>query len=243
MARRFLTAAWRNLVMLNYEIDPAILQPLVPKGTELDAWNGKHFVSVVGFLFLQTRVLGLPIPFHRNFEEVNLRFYVRRQAGDGWRRGVVFIKEVVPRWAIAAVARWIYNEQFVACPMSSTICLPDEKGGGSGCAEYCWSHSGRTHSVRAEFTGAPAALVTGSEEEFITEHYWGYVVQRDGSSRQYRVEHPTWRVWRALTAALTCDVAGFYGPQYVEALRPPPRSAFVAEGSAVAVYQGDRIPR
>ncbi len=74
----FLTAEWRHLAMLNYEIDPVILRPFVPSGTELDSWNGKTYVSIVGFLFLKTRVRGLAIPFHQNFEEINLRFYVRR---------------------------------------------------------------------------------------------------------------------------------------------------------------------
>src|SRR5262245_60741200 len=121
--RRFLTAEWRHLVMLNYEIDPAALRARVPAGTELDSWNGKTFVSLVGFRVLRTRVLGVPVLFHRSsigkgisrtswgsFEEVNLRFYVRRRAPEGWRRGVVFVKEIVPKAAVAAVARWVYNE-------------------------------------------------------------------------------------------------------------------------------------
>src|SRR5262245_9199655 len=111
---RFLTAEWRYLAMINYEVDPAILHPYIPRGTELDRWQGRTFVSLVGFLFLKTRVLGLWVPFHSDFEEVNLRFYVRRRAPDGWRRGVVFIREVVPRRAIATVARVFYNENYVA---------------------------------------------------------------------------------------------------------------------------------
>src|ERR1700690_3759655 len=117
----FLTAEWRYLAMLNYEIEPAALTALVPAGTELDFWNGKTFISLVGFLFQKTRVCGIPIPFHRNFEEVNLRFYVRRKADDGWRRGVVFIKELVPRLAIAFIARTFYNENYIALPMSHQI--------------------------------------------------------------------------------------------------------------------------
>src|SRR6185503_10439864 len=105
------TAHWRFLMMLNYEVDPSVLHPLVPRGTELDTWHGRTYASVVGFLFLDTRVLGLAIPFHRDFEEVNLRFYVRRREAEAWRRGVVFIKEIVPRWAIATVARVAYNER------------------------------------------------------------------------------------------------------------------------------------
>jgi len=242
MSRRFLSAAWRNLVMLNFEIDPAVLRPLIPRGTELDPWNGRHFVSVVGFLFLHTRVLGIPIPFYRNFEEINLRFYVRRQASDGWRRGVAFVKEIVPRFAIAAVARWVYNENYVACPMSSSIRLPDRARGISGAIEYSWTRGRRRNSVSAEFDGTPALPGSGSEEEFITEHYWGYVPQRNGSSLEYRVEHAPWRVWRASMGEFDCDVKGFYGEQYHDALSQPPGSTFVAEGSDVAVYRGEGIP-
>jgi uncharacterized protein YqjF (DUF2071 family) len=242
MSRRFLSAAWRHLVMLNYEIDPLVLRPLVPKGTELDAWNGRHFVSVVGFLFLNTRVLGIPIPFHRNFEEVNLRFYVRRRADDGWRRGVVFVKEVAPRRAIVAVARWVYNENYIACPMASRVSLPDPDRGTSGSVEYHWTSGPRRYSVGAEFDGTPALPGPGSEEEFITEHYWGYGRRRDGSSLEYRVEHPRWRVWRTSRARFDGDVKEFYGAQYDDALRQPPSSAFVADGSDVAVFRGEGIP-
>jgi uncharacterized protein YqjF (DUF2071 family) len=242
MKRRFLSASWRHLVMLNYEIDPAILRPLVPRGTELDAWQGRTFVSVVGFLFLDTRLLGLPVPFHRNFEEVNLRFYVRHQAAEGWRRGVAFIKEIVPRWAIAAVARWVYNENYVACPMRSCLRLPDPTAETGGAVEYGWRSQGRDHKVRATFMGAPQLPAPGSEEEFIAEHYWGYVAQRDRSTLEYGVEHPPWRVWRASSASLEGDMGRFYGPPYGEVLTRPPSSAFVAEGSPVVVFKGEGVP-
>ena len=121
MTSRFLTAEWRDLVMLNYEIDPGILAGLVPAGTELDLWQGRALVSVVGFHFRRTRVMGVAIPGHSNFEEVNLRFYVRREGPEGWRRGVVFVKEIVPRFAIAWVARALYNENYVALPMRHAI--------------------------------------------------------------------------------------------------------------------------
>ncbi len=242
MTLRFLTAEWRHLLMLNYEIDPSALRPLAPPGTEIDTWNGRTFLSVVGFLFQNTRVLGLPVPFHRNFEEINLRLYVRRQAADGPRRGVVFIKEIVPKFAIAAVARWVYNENYVARPMHSRLRLPDAAKGVRGSVEYGWTSGGRQNGLAAEFDGEPARPAAGSEEEFITEHYWGYVVQRNGSALEYGVEHTPWRVWRASAARLDCDVEGNYGPEYVAALGQPPNSAFVAEGSPVAVFQGERLP-
>jgi uncharacterized protein YqjF (DUF2071 family) len=241
MTHRFLSAEWRHLVMLNYEIDPAVLQPLAPRGTKLDSWNGKTFVSLVGFLFLRTRVLGVPIPFHRNFEEVNLRFYVRRQTGEESRRGVVFIKEVAPRVAIALVARWCYNENYITLPMRSRVQLPEVTNGMQGAVEYGWESRPKAGSVRAEFHGESCRPAPGSEEEFITEHYWGYVTQRDGSTMEYRVEHPPWRVWRASEALLDCDVEQLYGRPFHDVLSSRPSSAFVADGSAVDVYRGERL--
>lgn len=229
----FLTAEWRHLAMLNYEIEPAILAPFVPAGTELDSWSSKTFVSMVGFRFFDTRVLGVPIPFHRDFEEVNLRFYVRRKADDGWRRGVVFIKEIVPRAAIALFARKFYNEPYIALPMAHRV--------DSGSVEFSWRFNGRSNSLKVVTRGEPQDLREGSEAEFITEHYWGHTAQRDGSTLEYRVEHPRWRVWEAHEARLDCDVEELYGEQFVAALSGNPSSTFLAEGSAVSVSKGARL--
>lgn len=238
---RFLTAEWRYLAMLNYEIDPAILLPYVPRGAELDTWNGRNFVSVVAFLFLKTRVLGAPIPFHQNFEEINLRFYVRRKSDDGWRRGVVFVKEIVPRWAIATVARVVYNENYVARRMRHQIDLDGETIAPNGSVGYSWRDGGSWHRVSAKTDGESQPLIAGSEEEFITEHYWGYAAQRDGGSVEYQVEHPRWRVWQTSEAAFDCDVKRVYGHQFVECLSAKPSSVFVADGSAIVVRKGVRL--
>jgi uncharacterized protein YqjF (DUF2071 family) len=237
--RTFLTAEWRYLAMLNYRIDPALLAPFVPAGTELDQWQGATFVSMVGFLFLDTRVLGAGIPFHRDFEEVNLRFYVRRTAEDGVRRGVVFIKEIVPRWAIATTARLFYGEKYVALPMRHDVPL---SGGRPVHAEYDWRHGGAWDRLRVVPAGDAVEAAAGSEEEFITEHYWGYSRQRNGGTVEYRVEHPRWRVWRAAAASLECRAAELYGPQFAAALASPPSSAFLADGSPVIVYKGVTLP-
>ncbi len=236
---RFLTAEWRYLGMLNYETDPAVVAPLVPPGCELDAFEGCVFISVVGFQFLRTRVLGIPFPFHLNFEEVNLRFYVRRRAEGEWRRGVVFVKELVPRRAIAWVARTVYHENYVALPMRHSV--PPPPWSGSGSVRYEWRLGSSWQGLRLAIAGDPVVPSEDAEESFITEHYWGYASQPDGTTVEYRVDHPRWSVWRATTAALDCDVAALYGDRFRESLSAPPTTAFVADGSAVVVRRGRRL--
>jgi uncharacterized protein len=224
--------------MLNYEVMPALLAPLVPAGVEMDRWSGTLYASVVGFLFRDTRVLGLAIPWHRTFEEVNLRFYVRREVGGEVRRGVVFVRELVPRRAIAIVARLLYNEPYRALAMQHRI-EPDRDGAVA--REYRWRAGSGWSSVSARTTGAPRELQAGSEEEFITEHYWGYTRQRDGGTVEYRVHHPRWNVWSAIDARLDGNLHDVYGPEVAQALSGPPRSAFVADGSPVTVFAPRRI--
>ncbi len=230
MKATFLTAEWRYLAMLNYAIDPEALRPLIPAGTELDAFRGVTYVSVVGFRFLATRIYGIAFPFHRDFEEVNLRFYVRRWSGHEWRRGVVFIRELVPRRAIAFLARTIYGEPYLALPMRHRI----ETSPSAIQTEYAWRRRGRWEKMQVAGAGAAKEIAAGSEEEFITEHYWGYTGRAGGCS-EYQVEHPRWRVWRATEASLEAEVASLYGAQFAEALAVAPRSAFIAEGSPVTV--------
>ena len=238
--RAFLTAEWRYLVMLNYDVDPAILHALVPRNTELDLWGGRAIASVIGFRFLRTRFLGVPIPLHRNFEEVNLRFYVRHTTHDGEvRRGVVFVRELVPRAAIALTARLAYNEPYLAVPMRSVA--PAAAVEAPGRVSYEWRTGSRWQGVAATATGAPAVPSPVSEEAFITEHDWGYTRQRDGATVEYEVRHPRWRVWAANAPSLEADVPRLYGSSFARALAEQPVSTFIAEGSEVTVYRPRRI--
>jgi len=189
--------------------------------------------------FLDTRVLSVAIPYHRNFEEVNLRFYVRRKSSDGWRRAVVFVKELVPRVAIAWVARAFYGENYVALPMQHSI--GGENCSGARTVSYSWWFHGAEHKLHIIIRGKGKYCATGTAEEFITEHYWGYARRRDGRTTEYRVEHPRWRVITAEKAGLDCDVAEIYGDQFVEFLQTP-SSAFLADGSDVTVSKGTLLP-
>lgn len=223
--------------MASYEVDPAILQDRVPLGTELDLWSGRCFVSIVGFKFRDTRVLGISVPVHRDFEEVNLRFYVTRQVDGEARRGVVFIKEIVPRRALAWVANTVYNEKYLALPMSHH----DATGHAARTLAYRWKHDGQWARVAVTLDGDSYLPAAESHEAFITEHYWGYTAQRDGSTLEYRVEHPRWRVWNTADPELICDIASLYGPEYAPFIGRKPASCFVAEGSEILVRRGQRL--
>ena len=239
MPRAFLTATWRYLAMLNYRVDSSLLASYVPRLTELDSHDGTTYVSLVGFLFSDTRVLGVRIPFHISFEELNLRFYVRRTLGHEVRRGVVFVKELIPRPAIALVARLVYNESYVARRMRHHIAQSTTNALD---VSYSWvQRNGGWGHLAVTTIGNPEPVVPGSKEEFITEHCWGYTRQRDGGTIEYRVEHPSWRVWQSEHAMVTGDLAELYGPAFAEILSRPPDSAFLAEGSAVIVYRPTQI--
>jgi uncharacterized protein len=238
--RPFLTADWRHLVMLNYEVDLEILAPLVPAGTTLDLWQGRALISVVGFRFFDTRVFGAAIPWHRDFDEVNLRCYVRREVPGGeTRHGVVFVRELVSRLAVALVARLAYNEPYRAVRMRSVT--PRKETEVPGRITYEWQIGGVWEGLAATTLGPPAVPDPGSEAAFITQHHWGYTRQRDGSTVEYEVEHPPWRTWAAGEATLAMDVARLYGAAFVTALARGPVSALVADGSAVRVYPPHRL--
>ena len=234
----FLTTEWLHLAMLNYEIDPAILRPFVPRGTELDEFNGRYFVSMVGFLFRKPRLLGIPIPAHGNFQEVILSCYVSHRIAEGWRRGVVFIKEIVQRRLVAIVANKLYDEKFTTLPVRSTIV---NHANDSIRVKYEWLHAKDWHSLEITTEGMAAIPSPGSETEFIAEHYWAYTARRDGSTSEYRVDHPPWRVSAAKSAEFCCDVASIYGNAFVESLTAKPSFAFLAEGSPVGVYRERRF--
>ena len=238
--RTFLSAHWRWLVMLNWRIDPEVLKGDVPAGTELDFFGGQTYVSLVGFLFQKTRLLGVPVPFHRNFEELNLRFYVHRDEDDERRRGVAFISELVPKRAIATIARRFYNENYVALPMHHDVSVNSDLEAID--VKYGWQKHGKCNHVRASGLGKPQALIPGSLEKFIAEHYWGYSAQRDGTTLEYRVRHDPWCIWQAQDVEIDCDMGTQYGSRFASFLSRPPESAFIADGSPITVSFPRRLP-
>lgn len=233
----FLTAEWKYLAMVNYIIDPKILLPYLPAGTELDKWNGNSFVSLVGFRFENTKIKGISIPFHTNFEEINLRFYVKRKSEGQWRRGVVFIKEIVPKKMIAFIANNLYNEKYIVLKTKSELKFENSSPSQ---IKYLWKVNNNWNYICISLDKEKKELLTESQEEFISENYWGYSTG-NGITTEYRVEHPRWKYWNSVHTEIEVDTEILYESEFIETLSSKPHSAFLAEGSEVTVSHGKRI--
>ena len=222
--------------MANYPVDPAALQPFIPPRTELDHWLGETFVSLVGFQFLKVRVKGWRIPFHTDFPEVNLRFYVRYKEAGQWKRGVVFIREVVPLPAVSITANTLFRERYLSLPMRS-----QETMNGALTISYAWEYKGRWNQLAVKTSGKHSPLPSGSQEEFITEHFWGYSHAGGDRTGEYQVAHPRWDVYPVTEYTIDCDFAALYGREFADLTQRKPQSVFLAEGSPVEVYSKKTI--
>ena len=227
----FLSAEWRHLVMANYALSPRILQPYLPYKTELDFYDGKCYVSLVGFRFLKVKIRGFSIPFHVNFPEVNLRFYTRYKENGVWKRGVVFISEIVPKPAIAFVANYLYGEKYATALMKSAV----ETANGQITVQHQWKWNGRWNSMQVEAAQVPVVMAEGSQEEFITEHYWGYSFRNELMTYEYGVEHPRWNIHPISSYHIDCNFESVYGKTFAGLDQEKPESVFLAEGSPVII--------
>jgi uncharacterized protein YqjF (DUF2071 family) len=237
MASTFLTAEWRKLIMANYVVAEDLLQPYLPVGTEFDRYDGRCYVSLVGFLFQNTRLKSVPIPFHRTFEEVNLRFYVRHTKPTGERRrGVVFISELVPRFALTLVANMIYGENYATVPLRHHWEQDEEKRS----VHYQWRYRSRWNELQVRAAVDPQPIEADSAEEFFTEHYWGYT-KRGVRTSEYEVLHPRWMMYPILQHSIDVDFGALYGSKFASLSETEPESVLLAEGSEIEVRAGERI--
>lgn len=230
--RPFLTAEWRKLIMANYVVDPSVLEPYLPAHTELDRWQGNAYCSLVAFMFRKVRVRGVSVPLHTRFPEVNLRFYVKFREDNGWKRGVVFISEIVPKPAITWVANTIFREHYRTLPMRHA----QQQTGQELGINYAWKFRNKWNRLAVSANAVPQPLETGSKAEFITEHFWGYAAMDKARCSEYQVEHPRWDLYPVLQHEIDCDFAGLYGPAFANLSGQEPQSVFLAEGSPIKVW-------
>lgn len=220
----FLKAKWQNLIMVNYEVNPEILKPYIPLGTELDFYNNKCYISLVGFMFKDTKVLGLKLPYHINFEEVNLRFYVKHND----KRGVVFIKEIVPKPIITYIANTIYHEHYITHKMSHI------NNKEANHYLYQWQLNGINQQLSVNTLDIAIPIKENSEAEFIAEHYYGYTKHKN-KTFEYEVKHPKWLQKEVIDYNIDVDFTANYGKAFSVLKNKKPSSVFLAVGSEITV--------
>ena len=228
----FLKANWENIIMANYEIEPELLIPFLPNGVSLDLFNGKAYVSLVGFMFKNTKLFNVPIPFFGSFEEINLRFYVVRKEGNDLKRGVVFINETIPYQLVAWIANKLYKEHYTVVPtkhqLNSTI--------KSNQIKFEWLLQKKWNSIAVDFDSKTESMKTGSLEKFIYEHYYGFTKINDFKTEQYQLKHPSWRIHNVKEYEIDCNFEAMYGKSFSILNQTKPNSVFIAEGSEVSIY-------
>ncbi|WP_281633952.1 YqjF family protein [Flavobacterium luteolum] len=227
----FLKAEWKNLALVNYEIDAEILEKYLPAGTEIDIWDNKCYVSLVGFMFKNTKVLGLKVPFHIDFEEVNLRFYVKRLENGEWKRGVVFIKEIVPKKAITFIANTLYQEHYETQKMRHEII----ENQNTNTFIYQWKNDKEWNTIEIETKKDLSIIEIDSEAEFITEHYFGYTKIDEETTFEYEVTHPRWEQFEVVNHKIDIDFEKNYGSDFGFLQTQKPTSVFLAQGSKITV--------
>ncbi len=231
MTDTFLSARWENLIMANYSVNPEVLLPFLPNGVELDTYNNKTYVSLVGFMFKKTSLFHIPIPFLGTFEEINLRFYVKRIEGDTIKRGVVFINETVPYQIVAWLANKLYKEHYTAIPTKNVI----DNSGKTKNIQYSWKSNKQWSRLTVSAAKESEQMLTGSLEEFIFEHYYGYTKINSTTTEEYKVNHPRWRINKIIDYSIICDFKSMYGEGFSFLNHQSPDSVIVAEGSPVTV--------
>lgn len=231
MVNTFLKAKWENLIMANYEISPSCLLPYLPNGVELDFFQGKAYVSLVGFLFKDTSIFNIPIPFLGTFEEVNLRFYVVRKIGNKLRRGVVFINETVPNKTVAWVANKLYKEHYTSIPTKHNWVFK----GDTKEIQYQWKVQSKWNDIQVNASATSHKMVAGSIEEYIFEHYYGYTKVDAKRSSEYKINHPSWKINDIHDYKIDCNFYAFYGNEFEVLNGAKPHSVMLAEGSEISV--------
>jgi hypothetical protein len=228
----FLKAKWENIIMANYQIEPKLLLPFLPKGVSLDLYQGKAYVSLVGFMFKNTKLFDVPIPFFGTFEEINLRFYVVRKEGDELKRGVVFINETIPYRLVAWIANKLYKEHYTVVPTKHQLIKTSE----SNHIQFEWLLQKKWNSIAVDFDSKTESMKTDSLEKFIYEHYYGYTKINEHQTEEYQLRHPSWKTHKINDYNIDCDFEAMYGKSFSILNQTKPTAVFIAKGSDVAIY-------
>lgn len=233
MKSHILLAEWNNVVMANYRVPKELLLPYVPYGTEPDFFEGEAYISLVAFMFLNTRIRNFSVPFHTDFEEVNLRLYVKSMDRGNWKKGVVFIKEIVPKPAITFIANTVFGQKYATMKMRHSH-------GDSGeflQVGYEWNFQNKWNQLSVKSAKKSLPILPSSYEEFIADRYWGFAKYKDTKTYVYEVQRPRWEILPVISHSIDCDFGALYGEEFSFLNDAHPKSVLITKGSEIRIFK------
>lgn len=235
----FLKAQWKELTLVNFALEPDFLINILPVGLDPDLLHGKAYASLVAFDFESIRVGGIPWPGYTQFPELNLRVYVR--CSEAGRRGVFFIRELIPGKIPTAIARVAYNEPYSACPLTRSH---QALVNGAQVQRTDWIWKGAPNYLEVEVGPETMMPATDEDANWFKEQEWGFGHSRLGELLRYHVTHPRWMVRKVHRCDYEVDWLGLYGPIWARQLEgAEPDSLMHCIGSEIAVYPPRSIDR
>jgi uncharacterized protein YqjF (DUF2071 family) len=186
--------SWRNLLFAHQPLAPDILGALVPRGLEIDTFDGTGWVTLIPFEIRASRPAGVPRALSVNFLEVNLRTYVR---GPGGEPGIYFFSLEASSRLAAAGARLAYGLPYFA----ATIERHQDPDGAT--IRYASRRRGSGAALAATWTVGPEAgtAALGSLDHFLIERYVLFAA-RAGRIYRARVRHRAYPLCGARVTAL-----------------------------------------
>lgn len=232
-----LTCKWKKLAFANYIVPPEVVEKHLPPFTEIDYFNENCFVSLVGFQFKDVEIAGIKVPFHTDFEEINLRFYVKRFDGENWRKGTVFLSEIADKVALSTLANSLLRENYKTLPTKQEV----RKQANEWKAGYFWQFNSTWQYIKVTADATPLPTKKGSETEFIIHRLWGYGKHNEEVTNEYNISHPRWNTYKIKDYSVNVDFAKIFGPEFSILGAATPHSVILAEGSSISVKRMDKI--
>ena len=221
----FMTGHWEDLIMVTFEVDKAILEPYLPKDTEIDLFNGKALMSMVAFTFSKVKFFGIKVPFHQQFGQINFRFYAKSKTDD--TKGVVFIKEFAPKPLIASVANLCYNEPYFYKSIRRNKTLKQ----GRINMKYSYGNL----KIKASAKEKTGKLNPNTLKHFVVDRYIAYIKSYSGKTVQYKINHRPWELYDATSVTIENDILSLLPKKFKQAKL---LSTCFVDGSFITVEKG-----
>lgn len=217
--RSFTLQSWRDVVFLHWRVDPDVVAPLLPPGTEPDLVDGTTWIGVVGLRMTDLRVGPVPYP---SFLELNIRLY---SCGTSGQRAVVFRAMEASEPVFAAASRSSTRLPYTWAAMRFTHA---GRRIGFATRRRLPRPSGTGLRFEVEYDAAPHE--PSATEAALTAR-WSLHQRWYGPTLRWPVTHPAWPLHRG--RLVTWHDEGLLAAVGLPTLSDPPESVLYSPATTV----------